>query len=323
MNRRSLLVHVGQLGSALATCGLSACATPARLKVAVNPWIGFETLRLAKAFHHLPDSVMLYETRALSESSHLLATGQVDAACLTLDEVLRVRATGVPVTVGLVFDVSEGGDMVLAKPGIRTTADLAGKRIGVEKGALGALMLNELLRRAQLPLAKLTVVEVSTDQQLEAWRNGQIDAAITYEPIATLLQREGGVRLFDSRQVPDTIFDVLAVRTDSIDGRQAVLEALVQGHFHGLTHIARNREDATYRIAATQGVSFVEVRQALTGVRLPSLQANREYLATPGGRLLEAATALSALMVTEGLLARQDALADLCRSTWLPATEEP
>jgi NitT/TauT family transport system substrate-binding protein len=321
MKRRSLFVHAGQWGVALAATGLGACAPPARLKVAINPWIGFETLRLAMGFRYLPESVLLFETKGLAESSMLMATGKVDAACLTLDEVLRVRATGVPLTVALGFDVSEGGDVVMAMPGTRTLADLAGKRIGVESGPLGALMLRELLRTAKLPRASVTVVDVSTDQQLQTWRAGHIDVAITYEPVATLLQREGGARIFDSRQLPDTIFDVLAVRTDRIGPHQEALEALLRGHFLGLKHIAQNREDATYRMAATLGVSYVEVRQALMGVRLPSLQANREYLASSGGQLQTAAASLSTLMAQEGLLARPDDLADLSRSTWLPALE--
>ena len=157
---------------------------------------------------------------------------------------------------------------------------------------------------------------------MEAWRAGHIDAAITYEPMATLLQREGAVRLFDSRQVPDTIFDVLAVRTDRISGNQSALEAVVLGHFRGLSHLTRNREDATYRIAATQGISYAEVRLALMGVRLPSLRANRELLAAPSGRVMQAAATLSTLMTKEGLLAHEDKLADLSRSSWLPVKED-
>lgn len=323
MKRRRLFVYAGQWGVALASAGLGACAPPARLKVAINPWIGFETLRLAKGFRHLPESVLLFETKALAESSMLMETGKVDAACLTLDEVLRVRGAGVPLTVALVFDVSEGGDVVMAMPGIRSLGDLAGRRIGVESGPLGALMLRELLCAAKLPRAGITVVDVSTDQQLPAWRAGHIDAAITYEPLAALLQREGGVRLFDSRQLPETIFDVLAVRTDRIGPHRDALEALVRGHFQGLRHISQNREDATYRMAATLGISYAEVRHALMGVRLPSLQANREYLAASGGQLAAAAASLSTLMTEEGLLARPDDLADLTRSTWLPAQEAP
>jgi len=323
MKRRSLLVHVGQMGAALAAAGLGACTAPSPMKVAINPWIGFETLRLAKGFHYLPESILLFETKALAESSMLMETGKVDAACLTLDEVLRVRATGVPLTVALVFDVSEGGDVVMAMSGIRGLADLSGKRIGVESGPLGALMLNELLRSAKLSRSKVTVVNVSTDQQLQAWRAGHIDAAITYKPVATLLQREGGVRIFDSRQVPDTIFDVLAVRTDRIASHQESLQALLRGHFQGLRHIAHNREDATYRMAATLGISYAEVRQALLGVRLPSLQGNREYLAASDGKILAAAASLSTLMVQEGLLPRPDDLAGISRSTWLPAMEAP
>lgn len=322
MKRRSLLEHVGQLGAALTAPWLGACATVSPLTVGIHPWIGYETLRLASTFHRLSESVLLYETKDLSDSAALMQAGKLDAACTTLDEVLRLRAGGVPLTVALVFDVSEGGDAVIARPQVRNLSDLARKRIGVEKGALGFLMLGELLKACRLERSAITVVDVSTDRQLQAWRNGEIDAAITYEPVATLLQREGGVRLFDSRQVPDTILDVLAVRTDRVAGNAAALRALVRGHFHGLSHLNRHREDATYRIATTQGISPAEVRQAIRGVRLPSLEANREYLSGKTGRLLTVARSLSAMMVRERLLAHEDPLANLSNDTWLPLDDE-
>jgi len=61
----------------------------------------------------------------------------------------------------------------------------------------------------------------------------------------------------------------------------------------------------------------------LLGVRLPSLQGNREYLAASDGKILAAAASLSTLMVQEGLLPRPDDLAGISRSTWLPAMEAP
>lgn len=321
MERRRLLTQLGGIGAVATAPWMLACAPVASLKVGIHPWIGYETLRLARSFHWLSESVLLHEAKDLNESSRLLELGKVDAACLTLDEVLRIRSTGVPVVVALVFDVSEGSDVIIAKPTIRRLQDLAHQRIGVEKGALGALMTGEMLRSAGLNASDVQIIEVPTDRQVQAWRQGTIDAAISYEPTSTLLLREGGVRLFDSRQIPDTIVDVLAVRQDRITGHQGDLYAVVRGHFKGLSHMIRHREDAAYRIAATQRITHGEVRQALAGIRLPSLQANHEYLATGEGRILGAAKTLMKLMVREGLLPQEETLAGLANSAWLPEVE--
>jgi len=298
-----------------------ACTSARPLKVAICPWIGYEAIYLARDFKWLPVSVQLYETKSLSESAAALRDGSVDAACLTLDEILQARAAGVPLTVVLVFDVSAGADAVVARPDIRTATDLAGQRIGVEHNALGFLMLDKLLETAGLTASALTVIDCPPDRQLEAWQAGEVDAVISYEPTVTLLQRQGASLLFDSRQVPDTIFDILAVRNDRAGGLRDALKALVAGHFRGLAHMQTNRQDAIYRIAARESISPDEVVKALAGVMLPSLSANREYLVSREGRLLPPARNLSSLMVKSGLLKQEDALDSFMASTWLPRNE--
>jgi NitT/TauT family transport system substrate-binding protein len=208
--------------------------------------------------------------------------------------------------------------VVLARPDILTPEQISGKRIGLENNALGALMLHKLLEAAKLPESAVTLVDCPPEVQVDAWRNDTIDVVITYEPAATAQQRLGAKRIFDSRQMPDTIFDVLAVRTDRADARQDALRDIAAAHFRGLSHIQKNRHDALHRIAARQKMSFDEANRALIGILLPSLSANREYLAATDGRLLPAARLLSSLMVQRLLISHQDTLAGLVNGVWLP-----
>lgn len=317
MQRRSFIRHGGALPLALAVPWIAGCSSASTLRVGINPWIGYECLNLAQDFKWLPTGAELIAAPDMAESSRALQTGHLDAACLTLDEVLRLRSLGVPLTVALVFDVSAGADVLLARPNVHTLADLAGKRIGVESGALGALVLGSVLRIAGLTRSAVTVVDLHTTDQLGAWRKHEVDAVVTYEPTATLLLREGAQRLFDSRQMPDTIVDVLAVRSERLMGRANTLRALVASHFRGVTHLQGNRQDAIYRIGARQNISPQEVQQALAGVVIPSLEANRQYLA-PKGRLYLAAQMVSALMLQGGLLTQPDSLEDISNASWLP-----
>lgn len=298
----------------------AGCSQAAGLKVGIHPWVGYETLELAHEFKWLPPGVELVRTADLSASAQALQNGHLDAACLTLDEVLHLRSEGVPVTVGLVFDVSAGADALLVRPGIERLADLSGKRIGVEPGPLGVLMLGGVLDAAGLPASAVRVVDMPPERQLAAWQGNAVDAMVCYEPNATLLQREGARLLFDSRQMPDTILDVLAVRLDRVSGREENLMALVSAHFRGLKHLQGNRQDAVYRMAQRQGITAREAGQALAGVFFPTLEANRQYLA-PAGRLTTSASKVSALLVRAGLLGKTDALDKLSNASWLPRDE--
>ena len=301
-----------------AMLGQGACTRNPTLLVGIHSWIGYESLFLAQAFNWLPVEIKLQEYTVAGNSLAALQAGQIDAACLTLDEVLRARAADVPLTVILIFDVSAGADVVLARPEITQLADLAGKRIGVEQEALGALVLDRLLKEAKLPKSAVTVIELPPDRQLAAWQTGEIDAVVTYEPTASFLLKEGAQRLFDSRQMPDTIFDVLVVRTDRIRGGEATLNKLLAGHFRALDHIRSNRQDAVYRIAARQGIRPEEAQRALAGIAMPSLNANRTYLAKNGAKLANATESLSSLMLESKLLPRQPTLDNLFSAAWLP-----
>jgi NitT/TauT family transport system substrate-binding protein len=319
MDRRCFLKRLFLIAVSTKLPLLGGCSTSVdHLVLAIHPWVGYETLYLAREFKWLPDSVELAEKKTLSDSFAALQSGRADGACMTLDEMLRARASGIPLSVAMVFDVSAGADMVLARPDIDTPADLAGKRLGLEQNALGALMLQKLLEAAEIPEKSLELIELPPDRQLDAWRKKEVDAIITYEPTATLLMQQGAHRLFDSRQIPDTIFDVLAVRTDRVRD-VSLVQALVAAHFRALEHIRTYRQDALYRISVHGDLSVEEVQQVLAGVTMPTLEANRGYLLGPDSRLISAARSLSSMMVRYGLLAQEDNLAGLIMPDTLPS----
>jgi NitT/TauT family transport system substrate-binding protein len=322
MDRRQFIASLASFSAYAATPWLVGCKPSSPFLVGIHPWIGYEPLQLAQEFHWLPKDIQLVQGLAASDSIAGLLSGKLDAACLTLDEMLRVRGAGIPLAAALIFDVSAGDDVLLARPNIHGLTDLAGKRLGVEYDALGALVLSKVLEKGGLQISAVTVVDLPVDKQLAAWRKNEIDAVITYEPVAALIQRENAHRLFDSREMPDMIFDVLAVRQDRLAGRQKLLHSLAKAYFKGLEHINANRQDAIYRIAARQGISVDEVQQSLYGIILPTLAANREYFDPRDRRLMGAAQLLSTLMVQRGLLKKPDDLNDLTVGSLLPGDED-
>jgi len=265
--------------------------------------------------------VRLRHGSGVSESLAALQNKECEAACLTLDETLLARSQGIPLSIALVFNISAGADVVLTRPEIRTLAALEGKRIGVEHGAVGTLVLAMLLQAAKLPASALTLVDVPPEHQLAAWQAGEIDAAISYDPTAALLMDMGAHRLFDSRDMPEAIFDVLAVRTDAAASLGKPLKATVAAHFRALAHMQTHQQDTLYRVAAHQQIAPEHVARALAGVVQPSLAANQSYLSADDQRLRRSARMLSTLMTEHGILEREDTLEGLITSAWLPRSE--
>jgi NitT/TauT family transport system substrate-binding protein len=265
----------------------------------------------------LPPGVALQHGQRAADTMAALRAGSVDAGTLTLDEMLQLRAAGTPLTAVLIFDSSSGADVLLARPGIGRLQDLAGRRIGYEPSAVGALVLAAALAQAGLTERAITPVELPLTEQVAAWKAGRVDAMVTYEPTAAQLQAQGAVRLFDSRHMPDTIFEVLAVRSDRIGNRTAALRKTVETHFRMRAYLNRNRDDAVYRMAEHQGVTAEDVRRALAGVTLPELAGNR-YALQPGSRFEVAAQRLHRVMVERGMLVKPDALTGLFTADYLP-----
>lgn len=295
--------------------GLNACSKPEPLTLSTHPWIGYQSLMLAQDQGVFPNNVHLYMNQVAMDSIDRLEAGQVDAATLTLDEVLQVRARGTPLTVVLVMDVSHGADAVYARQPLESLKDLKGKRIAYEKGAVGELMLKALLSAAQLTLKEVEPLDFHVSRMEGVWRNNLADVVICYEPCTQMIENHGGVRIFDSSDIPNTIFDVLAVRTDVLDDKEAAVKALVQANFLGLDFMRQHNEAALQKLARLNGVTFRQVQMSFEGIRLPDLERNYQLL-QPKGALVEVARSIKPLLHSEKVT--RDELMNLVSDQYLP-----
>lgn len=319
ISRRQFILSTGCLAisQALTGCGWFADKP---VSIAGHVWVGYEPTFLARNEGWLDSNqVRLAETRSATESLQALADGSVDGAMLTLDETFKARASGLPLSVVMVFDISAGADMLVARSPIKKIADLKGRRIGFEQSSVGELLLAVVLQEAGLSRQDVNLLPVSVDKQFDAWQQNRLDAVITYEPVASQILELGGTKLFDSRKTSNLIVDVLAIRNDVLDDSHAkAVRHLIAGHFKALDHLNRNPQDAAYRMAERLGLSADDVLAAYKGLLLPDATNNFRLLAGASPELLDSAGRLSALMVRSGLLKREDSLTSLIRADYLP-----
>lgn len=248
-----------------------------RLIVGAHPWIGYESLFLAQDFSWLPEKVEIRQTTSARETLQLLQNGTIDAGALTLDETVHLLEFGIPIQIILVLDISAGADAIVAKESFDLNREnLLGKKIAVEKRALGEFFLRKFLKHYGVKIEELEILDLSPADQLSYIK--KFDIAVTYEPYVSLFENEGWVRIFDSRNLPDTIFDVLVIQKDINFWQKLLVADLVKAHFQALNHIRLNQIDATHRIAARRGTSLAIVRNSLMGVYLPNEAGNHFYL---------------------------------------------
>ncbi|TSE33668.1 ABC transporter substrate-binding protein [Tepidimonas charontis] len=88
-------------------------------------------------------------------------------------------------------------------PSFQSVADLKGKKVGVTApGSSTHIMLNFVLAKAGLKPSDVSVIGVgASNGAVAAMRSGQIDAISNLDPVITLLQRSGDLRVVvDTRQ---------------------------------------------------------------------------------------------------------------------------
>jgi NitT/TauT family transport system substrate-binding protein len=300
---------------ALGLLWLFACSQPQPpLRVATIPWIGYQPLFLAQDLgYYPPRTIRLVEFRSNTESLRAIRNRDVEAAALTLDEALLLAAEGHEIAVVLVLDCSAGADALVARPEIGSLGNLAGARVGVESSANGAYVLSRVLHLAHLTPADVRIVPVSSGDQVAAFRAGEVDALVTYEPLRTQLAALGAETLFDSREIPCEIVDVLAVLREALRERKDQIDRLMRGWFAAVEHHAAAPAQAAERLAARLMLTPEDYLAAVAGVKLGTRDINCQALteAASGNGLGASARQLAAVMLTNGLISGEPDLTRL------------
>lgn len=311
--RQVLFALAAGLGASLA-----GCSQRAPLRIAGHPWPGYEPLFLAESQQLLPKQVALTHYPTIKASIDALREARADAAMLTLDEVLTLQVGGLDLQVILVMDVSKGADALVARRPLPSLAQLAGQRVGLEPSTLGELMLSMILEKAGLKRNAITPVLLPYESQEAAFKSGAVDALITYEPVVGRLTAAGAVKLLSTRELPDAVFDVLAVRTEMAPAYTQALQQCLLGHFKVVQQLRRNPWDTAYRMVTHAGVSAEELMDAFRGLELPDLVANQSYLSIGNGHLRAIVDKLSGIMVAAGTLPRPADAGRLFTDAYLP-----
>ena len=226
-----------------------------------------------------PDAVRVGSNRWLGYAPFYLAdelqwTAPSD---IRLDETLLLQAsTDLNLEIILIASVSAGADVLFARPPIATLDDLRGRRIGVENTALGAYFLSRVLDQAQLDIADLDVVSLPVHEQVEAYTAGRVDAVITFASEGPALEASGARRIFDSRQLPGEIVDVLVVDRQRVSPEQRRrLRAL---WFDALRAWQEQRAKTDPHLLARLGLTPAALQVTLNGLLMGDRTVNREWL---------------------------------------------
>jgi NitT/TauT family transport system substrate-binding protein len=206
------------------------------------------------------------------------AAGKVDAVATTNGDALVTGSSGSPSVAIVINDFSNGNDMIVAKKGITSVAQLKGKNIGVEVGLVDHLLLLNALATAKLTAKDVKITNIKTDDAAQALKSGKVDAVAAWQPNSGAALREvpGSAAIFTSANVPGLIYDVLAVNPKSLTEHRAEWTKIVKVWFRIADFLKDEKNhDAAAKIMSTRvGLAPEAYEEQMRGTAFQDLAGN-------------------------------------------------
>jgi NitT/TauT family transport system substrate-binding protein len=182
----------------------------------------------------------------------------IDACTMTNMEALDMpAASGVPTTVVVIGDYSNGNDALLARQGLQLK-DLAGKKLLLVQKTVSEYLFDRAMTiNGQKDFIKKVKLVNTSDSDIAAafMNDNSSSAVVTWKPmVSQLVKNKGTVSLFNSSQIPGEILDLTVVRTDILnrpDGSgQRFAKALAGAWFEMMSLMSAPAGPATDKVLA-------------------------------------------------------------------------
>ncbi|HEU5074062.1 MAG TPA: ABC transporter substrate-binding protein [Polyangiaceae bacterium] len=262
-----------------ASAAVSAAAAPAPapaaagsvLRIAYSDWPGWVAWDIAiqKGWFKEAGVSVDFVWFEYVPSMDAFAAGKVDAVTVTNGDALVTGSSGAASKCIVANDYSHGNDMIVAKPGIKSVAELKGKKIGVEVGFVDHLLLLKALESAKLEEKDVTLVNVPTDQTPQTLKSGGADAIAAWQPNSGQALKEvpGSTAIFSSKDTPGLIYDLLCVNPKSLGERRADWKKVVEVWFKVADYLAdpKNLDEAAKIMGARVSLAPEEYKKLMSG----------------------------------------------------------
>ena len=275
----------GGIGSILGLLFAMWGVTPvsaAPLTVGYSDWPGWVAWQVAidKGWLKEAGIDVTFEWFDYSASMDAFSAGKLDAVLMTNGDTLVTGAGGGKGIMIMLTDYSNGNDMIVGKPGIKSLKDLKGKKIGIETGLVEHLLLLHGLEKSNMGEKDITLVNAKTNETPQVLASGQVDAIGAWQPISGQAMKSlpGSRPVYTSAQAPGLIYDVLAVTPTSLASRRAEWAKLVKLWDRVVHEIEDPKtQDAAVKImAARVGLAPEAYKPLLKGTKLLDLAAGRK-----------------------------------------------
>ena len=255
------------------------------LKIAYSDWPGWVAWEVAIQKGWFKEAGVNVEFKWFDyvPSMDAFTAGKVDAVAVTNGDALVTGNGGGKSVCILANDYSDGNDMIVAKPGIKSMTDLKGKKIGVEVGFVDHLLLLNALKANKMTEKDVKIVNVKTDDTPNALKSGTVDAIGAWQPNsgAALKELPGSTPIYTSADVKGLIYDHLCVSPRSLAENRAEWLKVVKVWFRVADFIAdpANLDEAAKIMSARVGLTADQYKAIMKGTHIMDLTEAKKHWA--------------------------------------------
>jgi len=275
------------LSTSLLFSGAVAAAEP--LKIGYSDWPGWVAWQVAieKGWFKEAGVDVKFDWFDYAASMNAFTAGKIDAVTVTNGDALVTGAGGAKNVMIIVTDYSNGNDMIVGKPGIKSLKDLKGKKIGLETGLVEHLLLLNGLKKAGLKESDVTIVNTPTNETPQALASGDLAAIGAWQPNSgEAMKRVPGAKpIYSSADEPGLIYDVLTVNPASLSARKADWAKVVKVWGKVVTYIndPKTQPDAVKIMSARVGIKPETYLPLLKGTKLLTLEEGKAIMVKADG----------------------------------------
>lgn len=269
---------------------LSSMAQAAEpLKIGYSDWPGWVAWEIAieKDWFKEEGVDVVFEWFDYVASMDAYAAGKLDGVGMTNGDALVTGATGARSVMILMNDYSNGNDMVIAGPGVDSIKALKGKKVGVEIGFVGHLLLLNALEKNGMTEADVELVNVPTNETPQVLASGEVDAVVAWQPSSgqALNLVPGSRAVYTSADEPGLIYDLLCVSPESLSARRDDWKKVIKVWYRAVDYLKdpKTTDDAVKIMAARVGLDPAEYKPFLKGTNILTLEEAKKYMVKGDG----------------------------------------
>jgi NitT/TauT family transport system substrate-binding protein len=249
------------------------------MKISKYYWPGEFWIEIADAkgwFKEAGLNVKIIDTnKDYYQSLQDMAEGKLDVNTFPLFGLMEFRNKGSDLVLVLNSDISWGAEAIVAKRSIKDIKGLKGKTVAVKQGDYTEYILDIVLNSHGLTMNDIRPIDISTEKAPQAFIEGNVDAYIAWEPLASEGIKNGeGVKLFDTSQIPGILPAGICFHRTFIQKRSQDVQAFVNVWHKTTEYIKTNPKEALGIIAKNYKVSLGEVQAFMQVDKILDLKDN-------------------------------------------------